>query len=68
VPEKPTRRFTRTEILKALQALGDELTREGGLHSPQEALDLMEHMYPTREPVPKTQLFLEELFGPTADG
>jgi hypothetical protein len=29
VPEKPARRFTRTEILKALQALGDELTREG---------------------------------------
>jgi hypothetical protein len=29
VPEKSTRRFTRAEIVKALQALGDELTRKG---------------------------------------
>lgn len=44
------------------------LIRECGLHSAQEALDLMEHMYPTREPLPKTRLFLEELFGSTPDG
>lgn len=29
MPEKPARRFTRTEILEALQALGDELSRQG---------------------------------------
>jgi Nucleotidyltransferase of unknown function (DUF6036) len=29
VPEKQVRRFTRAEILKALQALGDELSQEG---------------------------------------
>jgi hypothetical protein len=29
VPEKSTRRFTRAEILEALQALGDELTSRG---------------------------------------
>jgi hypothetical protein len=29
VPEKPARRFTRSEILKALRALGEELTEEG---------------------------------------
>jgi hypothetical protein len=29
VPKKPTRRFTRAEILEALQALGDELSRNG---------------------------------------
>jgi len=39
------------------------LIRECGLHSAQEALDLMERMYPTREPLPKTRFFLEELFG-----
>jgi Nucleotidyltransferase of unknown function (DUF6036) len=39
------------------------LTRECGLHSAQEALDLLKHMYPTREPLPKTRFFLEELFG-----
>ena len=44
------------------------LIRECGLHNAQEALDLMERMYPTREPLLKTRLFLEELFGPAADG
>jgi hypothetical protein len=39
------------------------LLRECGLHSAQEALDLLEHMYPHQEPPPKTRLFLEELFG-----
>lgn len=29
MPERPTRHFTRAEILEALQALGDELTRRG---------------------------------------
>jgi hypothetical protein len=39
------------------------LIRECGLHSAHEALELLGHMYPTREPQPKTRLFLEELFG-----
>jgi hypothetical protein len=39
------------------------LLRECGLHSAQEALDLLEHMYPHQEPPPKTRFFLEELFG-----
>lgn len=39
------------------------LLRECGLHSAQEALELLRRMYPTREPQPKTRLFLEELFG-----
>jgi hypothetical protein len=39
------------------------LLRECGLHSAQEALDLLEHMYPYQEPPPKTRFFLEELFG-----
>jgi len=38
------------------------LVRECGLHSAQEALDLLEHMYPQQEPPPKTRFFLEELF------
>ena len=38
------------------------LIRECGLQSAQEALELMERMYPTQEPLPKTRLFLEELF------
>jgi hypothetical protein len=40
------------------------LVRECGLHSAQEALELLKHMYPAREPLPKTRFFLEELFGP----
>lgn len=39
------------------------LIRECGLHSAQEALDLLARMYPAREPLPKTRFFLEELFG-----
>jgi hypothetical protein len=39
------------------------LLRECGLHSAQEALDLLEHMYPHQELPPKTRFFLEELFG-----
>ena len=33
-----------------------------GLASAQEALELLAHLYPTREPLPKTRFFLEELF------
>jgi hypothetical protein len=38
------------------------LLRECGMRSAQEALDLLGHMYPLREPAPKTRFFLEELF------
>jgi hypothetical protein len=38
------------------------LVRECGLHSAQEALELLQRMYPAREPLPKTRFFLEELF------
>lgn len=48
--------FTRTRIVSALQALGDELTRQ--------TLDLLDRLYPSQEPAPKTRFFLEELFGP----
>jgi hypothetical protein len=41
------------------------LIKECDLQSAQEALELLEHMYPTREPLPKTRFFLEELFGET---
>jgi hypothetical protein len=34
------------------------------MHSAQEALDLLRHMYPAKEPPPKTRFFLEELLGP----
>jgi hypothetical protein len=43
------------------------LIRECGLHSAHEALELLERMYPTLEPLPKTRLFLEEIFGSAAD-
>jgi hypothetical protein len=33
----------------------------------EEALDLLEHMYPLSEPPPKTRFFLEELFGSMSD-
>jgi Nucleotidyltransferase of unknown function (DUF6036) len=42
------------------------LIRECDLHTADETLELLERMYPTREPQPKTRLFLEEFFG-TAD-
>jgi hypothetical protein len=38
------------------------LIRECELHSVEETLQLVQRMYPTREPPLKTQLFLEELF------
>lgn len=38
------------------------LVEECGLGSAQEALDLLERLYPSREPLPKTRFFLEELF------
>ncbi len=41
------------------------LIRECGLQSTEHTLELLERMYPTREPLPKTRLFLEELFGST---
>lgn len=34
-----------------------------GLGSAEEVLDLLEQLYPSREPLPKTRFFLEELFG-----
>ncbi len=39
------------------------LIRECRISSTQEALELLEHMYPTHEPSPKTHLLLESLFG-----
>jgi Nucleotidyltransferase of unknown function (DUF6036) len=39
------------------------LLRECALHTAEEALDLLKHMYPSQEPPPKTRFFLEELFG-----
>jgi len=38
------------------------LLRECDLHSAEEALDLLERVYPHQEPAPKTRFFLEELF------
>jgi hypothetical protein len=43
------------------------LIRECGLHSADEALDLLECMYPRLEPPPKTRFFLEEVFGHGTD-
>jgi hypothetical protein len=57
VPEKPTKSFSRAEIL----------IRACGLHTAQEALELLEHVYPAREPLPKTRFFLEELFAQSGD-
>jgi hypothetical protein len=39
------------------------LLGECGLHSAEEALDLLKRMYSLQEPPPKTRFFLEELFG-----
>ena len=44
------------------------LIHECGLNNAQEALELLERMYPSREPLPKTRFFLEELFSRNADG
>ncbi len=43
------------------------LIRACGLHTAQEALELLEHVYPAREPLPKTRFFLEELFDQSGD-
>ena len=40
------------------------LLRQSGLHTAQEALDLLQRMYPSHEPPMKTRFFLEELLGP----
>jgi hypothetical protein len=42
------------------------LLRECGLRSAEEALELLRHMYPLREPPVKTRFFLEELFEATS--
>lgn len=39
------------------------LLEQCNMHSPQEALDLLEDMYPAKEPPAKTRFFLEEVFG-----
>lgn len=39
------------------------LIEKCGLRSAQEVLDLLERLDPSREPLPKTRFFLEELFG-----
>jgi len=41
------------------------LLRACGLHSAEEALDLLERIYPAQESPPKTRFFLEELFQST---
>ncbi len=43
------------------------LLRECGVRSAGEALDLLQRMYPYREPPVKTRLFLEELLGAAPD-
>ena len=40
------------------------LLRQSGLHTAQEALDLVQRMYPQREPPMKTRFFLEEVLRP----
>jgi Nucleotidyltransferase of unknown function (DUF6036) len=40
------------------------LLEQCNMHSPQEALDLLKHMHPSREPPAKTRFFLEELLRP----
>lgn len=42
------------------------LLRECRLHSAEEAIDLLRHMYPLQEPPVKTRFYLEELFGSKA--
>lgn len=39
------------------------LLRACDLHSAEEALDLLERIYPSQEPPPRTRFFLEELLG-----
>ncbi len=40
----------------------ETLLRECDLHSTAQAIDLLKHIYPHRDPPPKTRFFLEELF------
>ncbi len=42
------------------------LLRECALSTPEEALELLQSIYPLAEPPPKTRLFLEEILGPGA--
>lgn len=42
------------------------LLRECGLHTVEQALELLAQIYPDREPVPKTRFFLEQLLGPAS--
>lgn len=44
------------------------LLRKCNLQSAEEALDLLERMYPLKEPPVKTRFYLEELFKPTSHG
>jgi hypothetical protein len=44
------------------------LLREAGVHSAAEALELLNSMYPRKEPPTKTRFFLEELLGSKASG
>ena len=41
------------------------LLRECDIHTAAEALDLLERIYPSQHPPPKTRFFLEELLGQT---
>jgi hypothetical protein len=41
------------------------LLRECDMHTVEQALELLQHMYPSREPPLKTRLFLEEVLAPT---
>ena len=44
------------------------LLKQCNMHRPREALALLKHMYPSKEPPPKTQFFLEEILGTDSDG
>jgi hypothetical protein len=43
------------------------LLAQCNMHRPQEALDLLKHMYPSKEPPAKTRFFLEEILGTHSD-
>jgi Nucleotidyltransferase of unknown function (DUF6036) len=44
------------------------LLKQCDIHTAQDALDLLEEMYPTKEPPAKTRFFLEELLGSKSQG
>ena len=44
------------------------LLAQCNMHRPQEALDLLKQMYPSKDPAPKTRFFLQELLGTDSDG